>query len=415
MSAHLERGRLLLERDRHELAERELRMALAEDPENPFALCLLARAVCELGRVDEATDLAQQAVGAAPDFPFAHQILALVLSEQKRYREALDAIDTAIRLEPEDETLWAVKAHAFIGLKRWKDALQAVESGLEIDAEHEACTHLRGICLQQLGRTDEAAEAAEDALELDPDSGVAHANRGWVYLRQRDHRRAEQHFREALRLDPELDWARQGVVESLKSRNLIYRWMLQYFFWMGTLPSAARWGVIIGIVLLQRLIRSVAQTNPQLAGILIPIAILLFAFVLLTWIADPLFNLFLRLHPFGKLALSKQQRLSSTIVGAVLLGAVVLVGAFLATGELLWGVVAGGCVFYVLPVAATFAVSGGKRLVLGSATALIGLVGIAACACALVGREEPAGSLGYAYFMAIVLFTWFATFVSSRE
>ena len=42
-----------------------------------------------------------------------------------------------------------------------------------------------------------------------------------------------------------VDWARQGILEALKARHLLYRLMLWYFLWMAKLSEKAQWAVVI--------------------------------------------------------------------------------------------------------------------------------------------------------------------------
>ena len=46
-----------------------------------------------------------------------------------------------------------------------------------------------------------------------------------------------------------------------------------------------------------------------------PVLVLSFAFLMLTWISSPLFNLLLRFNRFGRLALSRDQRIASSWIG----------------------------------------------------------------------------------------------------
>ena len=104
------------------------------------------------------------------------------------------------------------------------------------------------MALVQLGRKDEADHTLGSALANDPENALTHANQGWAFLHRGDHERALEHFREALRIDPELDWARIGIVEALKARYLIYRFMLRFFLWMSRKGTAARWVILLGFV-----------------------------------------------------------------------------------------------------------------------------------------------------------------------
>ena len=60
MGARLQRGWLLHEQGRYELAEREAEAALAEDPEDADAWCLVAFARMRAGRNGEAQDAARR-------------------------------------------------------------------------------------------------------------------------------------------------------------------------------------------------------------------------------------------------------------------------------------------------------------------------------------------------------------------
>src|SRR5438876_7808655 len=125
----------------------------------------------------------------------------------------------------------------------------------------------------KLGRKAEAGTTIDAALARNPDSAVTHANQGWTLLEKGEPKKALEHFREALRLDPENEWARHGIVEALKARNVIYGLMLRHFLWMSKLSPAAQWGVILGGYFLNRMLGTAAKTSPDLAPWLLPIRI----------------------------------------------------------------------------------------------------------------------------------------------
>jgi tetratricopeptide (TPR) repeat protein len=210
------------------------------------------------------------------------------------------------------------------------------------------------MALVKLGRKKEAGATIEAALAKDPDNAVTHANQGWALLERGDHRKALEHFREALRLDPELDWARAGIVESLKARYLVYRLMLRYFLWMASLRARAQWALIIGLFVLYWVLRHVADANPDLAPWIWPVLYAYIGFAVMGWLADPLFNLLLRLNRFGRLALSPDQVRASNWVGGCLLVALLALGAWLVTGYLIALGLALNAGLLIIPIAATF-------------------------------------------------------------
>jgi hypothetical protein len=141
-----------------------------------------------------------------------------------------------------------------------------------------------------------------------------------------------EHFREALRLDPNCQWARQGIVEAMKAHHFIYRVMLGYFLWMARLDSRVQWGIIIGAFFLPRVLGSIVKALPILAPLYLPIYLAYIAFVLMTWVADPLFNLVLRLNRFGRLVLTREQIIASNLLGLGLLTAAGMMVAGIVTG-----------------------------------------------------------------------------------
>jgi hypothetical protein len=71
---------------------------------------------------------------------------------------------------------------------------------------------------------------------------------------------------------------------------------------MSRLSGGAQWGIIIGLWVVQRVLRAAAEKNPELGAFVWPILVVYLAFVVLTWLSTPLFNLMLRFDRFGRYA-----------------------------------------------------------------------------------------------------------------
>lgn len=420
-SPHFQRAQLLISQNRHDMAEQELRLALVDDPNSPFAHGLLC--VCLLHRkaYAEATSEAEQAIHLAPDLGYGHYVLALVMLERNRFSEAETAIREAITLDPQDEDFFALQAAILLQQKKWQAALEAADQGLAIDPEHVRCANLRAIALTKTGRRQSAADMIETALERDPENADTHANLGWVKLEQRRHKEALEHFREALRLDPASDWARAGVVEALKARNVIYRIMLAYFFWMAKLSEKGQWLVIIVAYVGYRFLLGIKDNQPELGVWIKPVLWLYIAFVVLTWIAQPLFNLLLRLNRYGRLALSRRQIVASNWVGLCMLGALILLGLGLALGNESVLLSALMCGLLVMPIAVIFNLEEGwPRQVMTAYT--LGLLACAAISSAgllsapIAGEAaEAIGTLAMlAFFVGVFVSQFLANWLAGR-
>jgi tetratricopeptide (TPR) repeat protein len=382
MSPEFQRALVLQRQGRHDRAEQELRKHLAAASDDPIAHAALAVSLLEQGKRDEAEREAREAVGRAPDLPLGHYVLARVLADRNRDDEAAAAIAEAVRLDPT-----AADAHALRGVidfarGRWADALAAAEAALACDPENSGATNLRGMALVKLGRTAEAGAAIEAALARDPDDATTHANRGWTLLEQGRRREAMEHFRESLRLDPEGDWARAGMVEALKAGNPVYGVMLRYFLWMQKLPPRAQWGILVGGFLGSRFLGGVARANPAVAPWVMPILVAYGCFAVLTWLSSPLFNLLLFLHPFGRHALTADQRRQAALVGlCVGLALAFLAGGIVTGGIESWILPVLVCGLLAMPVAAVFECRAGwPRRAMAVVAGGLAAVGVVACA-----------------------------------
>ena len=379
MSAHLTRGNLLFHQSRHQQAVDEYRRHLLEEPNDPEGHAHLALCLAELRQLDAATEHAEQAIGLAPDVGFPQFVLARVMSLRNRIPEAKSAIDAAIALEPHVPMFFYLRGRIHGEQHDWKAALADADAGLEIDPEDTECLNLRAQSLMKLGRRLEAGESLDEALRQEPDNAFTHATRGWSLLEQRQTKPALEHFREALRLEPDFEWARAGVVEAMKARHFVYRIFLGYMFWMARLPPRVQWGVIIGGYVVIRMLGGVAERNPGWGIWLLPVIMLYVAFALLTWLAQPIFNLLLRVSRFGRMALSKEQRWGADLIGLLLVAAVGLVIAAFWRGEGALLIAALYTALLIIPASTIFICENGwPRAAMAGVTGLLAIVGIAA-------------------------------------
>jgi tetratricopeptide (TPR) repeat protein len=406
-SARRERGWLLAQQGRAELAEREYRLALAEDPHDADTHALLALVLAgQEPRRAEALAEAREAVGLAPDEPFPHYAEAVVHIQAERWEDAQRAAEQAIRIDPDDPGHYAVLAAAHLGRRRWRDALDAADDALAIDPTHTGAANLRASALVHLGRKDEAGAALQGALARDPENSYTHANQGWALLHRGDRKAALGHFRESLRLDPESEWAREGLVEALKAGNPLYAGMLRYFLWMNRLPARTRWMVLLGGWVGYQIVRGAAASNPGLAPWLAPLIIAYVAFVLLSWTAPQVFNAVLLASRDGRYVLSPEQRRSGGWMAAGVAAAVALTAAALATGA---GWLESGAIMFaalLIPLAATFHGPRGRPTKVMSMVS-IGLYAVAALSLAMSAQGiREANDLSLIVLLGVVATSW---------
>jgi Flp pilus assembly protein TadD len=204
MSSPLDRAHMLLfDFRRPELAEKELRQALAADPNDAHAHALLAYALGRQRRFIEAQSEARQAIHLAPEDPFAHRVRAWLKGLWGHTAEVDRAYREVLRLNPHDAFAHEALAHNFFIQDRLTEALDMADRGLAHDPEHVGCLNRRAQALAKLGRLEQAQEAIDAALRIDPADAESHATHGWIASLRRQTLHAMQSCRIALELNPE--------------------------------------------------------------------------------------------------------------------------------------------------------------------------------------------------------------------
>jgi tetratricopeptide (TPR) repeat protein len=401
MTVRLQRAHLLLRQSRPDEAVTELRSELAVDPDSAEALSLLAICLAMREAWDEATAAAGQAIGIAPDWAFPHYAMARVLEDRGQLDGSEQAIAEAIRLDPRHAGFFVTLARIRLEKGNWTEALAAAEHAQNLDPEDTGAANLRAMALVKLGRKADARSALGSTLAREPDNALTHANQGWALLHAGESRRALTHFQEALRIDPTLDWARQGLVEALKARNPAYRLLLRYFLWMSRLSPRASWAVLLGAYVVFRFL-----------GPLWWVYLLL---VLVTWTAEPLSNLLLRLSRYGRLLLSREQVVASNWLGATLAvaGAVGLTGLVTSSAGLGLGGIA--VAILAIPLSAVFNCEPGwpRRTMVAYTAGCAAVIALGiAVSVAGGGQASPLTAVGA---VAAAFGSWLGNFLAGRR
>lgn len=130
--------------------------------------------------IDEAAQLAEQAIRLDPAYPRAHFMRANALlcrlwfgevpHDEAHMARAMELARTTLRLAPRDELahLAMAWAWAYAASGRLEEAVAECDLGLEINPNASLIHGNRGVYLAALGRAQEAIEASRLALQLNP-------------------------------------------------------------------------------------------------------------------------------------------------------------------------------------------------------------------------------------------------------
>ena len=382
---YFQRARILYEQQRFSDAEKELRAALSQNPNDLEANNLLAFVFADQGKKTESLEAAERTVSLAPDWGFAWYTFAYanwIQSKKGSSDKALDAINQAILLSPLSANFHYMKGEILFAKGNWQEALDGATEALSLEADNVSALNLRAKSLVKLNKVADANSTLDYAIHQNPENPDSHANKGWALIEKGDYDNALVHFKESLRIDPNHLWAKEGLKNAIKGKNLLYRGILKYFLWMSKQSEKNQWGFIIGAYIIYRIMIYFAQSNPALAPFIYPIIIIYVLFAFSSWIAVPLSNLFLRLHPLGKHALSSFEVLGSNLLGGFLLGGIISGISFFALGYNVLLLLAAWFLMMCLPLGGTFSGSeareGTKKLkMLTSGIGIVGLLGIA--------------------------------------
>lgn len=357
------RGYVLLNQGKYDLAVKEFSRYLAQNPNNAELHSLLAFCFIKLKKNKEAEHEAKASIGIDPTNHFAHYLMGTIFLEKSKNKEARLSLNEAIRLAPEEADYHLAIAHLDFKEQKYEQAWQIIEEALSMDPEHVGCLNMKGRLAIKLNKKFDAENAFSAAFAKDPDNAHTHTNQGWAMLEKKNYKQALGHFREALRINPNSDFARSGLIEALKAKYWLYRYFLQFSFWMGNLSVKYRWGLIIGLIL-------VVKFLPILAPFYL-------AFVFFNWFSEILFNSILRFNRFGKYALNQTELAYSNIFLVLIIGIFASIVGFILQPETIYihsGVVSLGLLF---PLAGTFGKektpARNKSIILGVILLLIGL------------------------------------------
>jgi cytochrome c-type biogenesis protein CcmH/NrfG len=331
ISVILEQAQLLLDQGRSKDAEARVKQALEQDPENDYALSLLARCFYNTKQYDEGITAIQRAISLDPEESFYFYLLGFGHYQKDNGFEAAENVKKAIVLNPYNAEYYGLLAFIQITEKRFEEGLAKANEGLAIEAENITCLNARAMALNKLKRTDAAIATMENALSQDPDNEFTHTTIGWNLLERGNHNDAAKHFREALRIDPMRNSAKSGLKEALKSKIPPYKWLLQYSFWVNNKGKKLRTILPIVLYIAFRVLISIFRSNSATTGLAWVLAGVYLLFVIGSWTMNSIANFFLLFHPDGKFALTNTEKWSAIAVVTALFSSFFIIMASLFT------------------------------------------------------------------------------------
>ncbi|QDU68380.1 tetratricopeptide repeat protein [Engelhardtia mirabilis] len=212
-SCYLASARIELDAGEPALALAALQSAPPGLLERPYARLLLARALAELGRPEDAERVRPEGEAFHDWYdPWVDELEdlhvgrgaelgeALAALQAGRPQQALDLLEKLHADRPDDVTIQGMLAATHAALGHPEDALPMLEAAAARQPQHYRIALNRSINLQACGRVDEALDQAERAVALHPEHATSRFQLGRLreLLGHRDE--AVSAYRSALRL-----------------------------------------------------------------------------------------------------------------------------------------------------------------------------------------------------------------------
>lgn len=293
---------------RPDVAVRELREALAENPADGYAHALLSNGLLALHKTEEAFAAAREAIRVAPELSYSFYALCQCYLQNKQLVQAEVAIDEALYMDPFNVNYLCTLASIQIECWEYQEAKETLERALAEKPGHAYSHRLNSYVLNKLDRCEESDRSAAAALSIMPESADNHTFRGWTLIERRCFSEALPHFREALRLCPESEWARQGFILSAPSQHWIFRLHMKVASEYGSY-------IMYGWLVVNFFLTASGVNNkaPVLLALVCPswIALVLYALLLVppdSVIAGPVVKFLLQFEPDGRYVLTRQER-----------------------------------------------------------------------------------------------------------
>ncbi|NNT72895.1 tetratricopeptide repeat protein [Flavobacterium sp. IMCC34852] len=404
----LERVQLLIHSQKFNEAQKEIFDLIKENADEPYLYYLLSNIHYQKEQYQEADQLIDKSIALYPDAGFYYYFKACIKLASEKYSEVEPLLMTAIEIDPEEADFRAKLAQFKLLKKDFEMALHYADEALALDPENILGLNIRSTALMKLGRKEESHETITGALREDPENSFTHSNYGWNLLEKGEHNKALEHFREALKSNPNNEYAQGGMVEALKAKNIIYRGYLKYAFFMQNLSGKNQWIFIIGFYVVQKVLRTMANTNTTLQPYLTPIVFLLAVFAFSTWVIVPISNLLFRINPYGKYMLDKDEIKSSNFVGiSFCLFLAGLIAYFVTKNENFFSIAAFGFIMMV-PLGRMFDISKYKNAPLYFSV-LMGTIGLLAIYVTFMDGQLYNG-FSIIFLLCFVAYQWLANY-----
>lgn len=196
------------------LADRELQdpedalaafqRAEVRDPANPAVLSNLVDTLLQVGRVDDASRIANRAVQLHPKDSFAYESLGMVQLDQLKFDDGRKSLQKALEIDPKDTRAKALIGRSYLSQKTPDPDKALAQFNQILVDDPKNIDALSGKAQALSGKNDVAGAVAvlQQLVKLQPDSVEAEDDIAQLYLEKNMVDQARQAFAQAIKDHP---------------------------------------------------------------------------------------------------------------------------------------------------------------------------------------------------------------------
>jgi tetratricopeptide (TPR) repeat protein len=167
--AYLLTGQMMNRLELEDLAETDLKQALAKDPKLPEVHYLLGEIAVFRSRLDEGLALMRAELAINPAHAMALYRIGDIYSRQSKWNDAIAALQQSLWINPYFSGPYILLGKAYTKTAQPGPAEEMLRRAVQYDPNNKAAHYLLGQLLQQTGRTDEAQKEFAIAQRLQGD------------------------------------------------------------------------------------------------------------------------------------------------------------------------------------------------------------------------------------------------------
>lgn len=282
----------LLEIGRFEAAEHEVRALLAEAPEDPSLLALLARIEVDQGHSEDGLATALEALARDAQDVEALHVAADASAALGRNTEAERHFLEALALDPVDAGLLFGYANLMFKTGKLDKAERLAQRVLALSPESAGAHQLASLVAARRREGREARSRGQQGLARAPDESVSHLVQGHACLASGRPFAARRHLRAAVSADPANQTVREAFEEADRACRVVYlpAYYLSLVFDRVPGSNFILWGVFLVMMFVME--RAGVPEN-----VAMPIVLAYVGLCIYSWVAEPIVKLWVKILP----------------------------------------------------------------------------------------------------------------------